>query len=177
MSNNTRANCRIFSGKFASLPERFDDFAIDKSSKGDKGLLPISLGAHIARWFPYGPKRLATKTLFKQVQRERLAMGGIVIADLLAPRTGVAIMWTRGIRSVDLDMRAVVLRVVTIQTELADNAVTVTATALVADIGDRLLATVSISAGAWARGLLIPISVYGADKSNVAVIRDGWQKL
>ena len=92
-----------------------------------------------------------------------------MIADLLAPRTGVAIIWTRGIRSVDRDMRAVVLRVVTIKTQLADNAVTVTATAFVADTGDRLLATVSSSAGAWARGLLIAISADSADKSNVAV--------
>ena len=74
MRNNTGEDGWIFSGKFASLPERFDDFAIDKFSKGDKGLLPIPLGAHITRRFPYGPKRLATKTLFKQVQRERLAM-------------------------------------------------------------------------------------------------------
>ena len=47
MSNNTRANLGIFSGKFASLPERLDDFVIDKFSEGDKGLLAIPVGARI----------------------------------------------------------------------------------------------------------------------------------
>ena len=86
-----------------------------------------------------------------------------------APRTGIAASWTRGIRSVNVDMRAVILRVITAETKLADNAATVTATAFGADIGDRLLAIVSSSAGAGARGFLIAISADSADKSNVAV--------
>jgi hypothetical protein len=40
-----------------------------------------------------------------------------MIAGDLAARTNVAITWTRGIRSTDLDMRAVVLRVITVGSE------------------------------------------------------------
>ena len=74
-----------------------------------------------------------------------------MIAGLLAPRTDVLTTWARGIRSVDLDMRAVVLLVVTIETELADNTFAVSATAFATDTGDSLLATVGSSACAGAR--------------------------
>ena len=77
-----------------------------------------------------------------------------MIAGGLAPRASVAIIRTRGILSADLDMRAVVLRVVTAETILADKAFTRTATAATASVtgtGGRLLATVGSCAGAGAR--------------------------
>ena len=74
-----------------------------------------------------------------------------MIAGGLAPRASVAIIRTRGILSADLDMRAVVLRVVTAETILTDKAFTRTATASVTGTGGRLLATVGSCAGAGAR--------------------------
>jgi hypothetical protein len=73
-----------------------------------------------------------------------------VIAGLLAPRTDVAIIWTRGICSADLDMRAGVFRVVTAtgETELAGNAFIVASTALAAD---ELPATVGSCSGTGVR--------------------------
>jgi hypothetical protein len=74
VSNKTRASCGIFSGKVASLPEAPPDLAIiEKCPKGGNGLPSIPLGVRTTRLFPHRAhflKRLATKTLFKQVQGE-----------------------------------------------------------------------------------------------------------
>ena len=80
-----------------------------------------------------------------------MAVRSIVIAGDLAARASVAIAWTRGIRSTDLDMRAVVLQVITVETVLADKAIAVPAAALGTDIGDRVLVAEGSCAGAGTR--------------------------